>query len=112
MENISLEIENKKYFFEKVPKVILIVDHTFSANISSIESFFKQLNIKIFDYNKTPLCDITPDLIILVNKTFRFNINNPLLLAKAELHHYESLSIDIFLKCLNEYSKAVIKNGL
>lgn len=112
MNSSVIEIGDKIVSLQKIPKTILIIDHTHSAKINIITKICQNLNINLYDYNANPGCNIKPDLVLLINKTFRFFIKNPLLIAKAELFHSKMFSIDVFVKSLIEYSKAKINNGL
>lgn len=99
---------------KKLPKSILIV------NYKPLENPIGKLNkvLSMLDENKITVhfysvnLKIKPDLIILINNTFRFENINPLLIADAEIYFCKKFSLNVFFNSLIFYSNSQIKNGL
>ncbi|KAF7684251.1 hypothetical protein TCON_0545 [Astathelohania contejeani] len=121
--------------YKKLPKFLLIIDNYFTITEKQLEKIKNKIEtIKLLmiskentknlhniaskyklENTKNAIQDagnIYPDLIILLNDVFEFNLECPLLLYKAEICHYRrKFDEGILESSLKHYSECEIRDG-
>eukprot|EP00866_Antonospora_locustae_P002048 jgi/Antlo1/2048/634 len=118
----------KKTLLAKIPQFILFVDPGCSVSpeeIIFLQTAFPETNIKklsptydgdgihFLDKRCRRKCSCTqPDLILLIDNVFRFNVGCFMLLGKAEILFSRRYSRKFFHDSLLHFSSCEIRNGL
>lgn len=117
-----------KALLTKIPKFILFVDpgcSVSSEEIVLLQSGFPEASIKklspIHEGDGIHFLDrcckrkctcVQPDLILLINDVFRFNVGCFMILGKAEILFSRRYSRKFFYDSLLHFSSCEIRNGL
>lgn len=117
-----------KALLAKIPRFILFVDpgcSVSSEEIAALQMAFPEANIK----KLSPTCDgdgihfldrhcrrkcacAQPDLILLIDDVFRFNVGCFMILGKAEILFSRRYTRKFFYDSLLHFSSCEIRNGL
>lgn len=87
-----------------VPSSILLIDEFNTTTIQQVKDL--EAGYKIYIYGKMDIPkDLIFDLLILCSKTYKLNINNPLLLYGAEIKFYRTFFNKQILECALEHCR-------